>query len=269
MDTLTRFIKYSESLTESCIRNPKIIGLVLVGSTAETERVDEWSDHDFFVITNTGDQEALRQDLSWLPHAASIAFWFRETAHGLKVVYLTGEVLEFAVFDCNELSDCVVNHHRLAYGSDEVRVALTAATNRLPEIVIGDDLTDFRHFLSVLVIQVGRARRGEILTAGQGIRSTAATALLKVFTRRLPADPRLDKLDVSRRFELAHPEIGGLIAVALEQNSEAAAKSLLEISEKYLESLWGEYPKVEVEVVKGLLSWASQGKFGSSIMRNG
>lgn len=254
-DTLTRFIKYSESLTNSCIQNPQVIGLVLVGSTAETERVDEWSDHDFFVITEKGEQEPLRRDLSWLPDAESIAFWFRETEHGLKVVYKSGEVLEFAIFDCDELGGCMVNHHRLAYGNEAVKQALTLAKHRLPEEVVGDDLADFRHFLSVLVIQVGRARRGELLTAGQGIRGTAATALLKVLTRRLPSDERLDKLDVSRRFEFAHPEIGKRIADCLEQNPELAARELLMISQTYLKPLWSEYPQVEVDVVKDVLSW--------------
>ncbi len=255
--TLTRFKMYSESLTRSCVQHPKIIGLVLVGSTAETERVDEWSDHDFFVITETGDQELLRRDLSWLPNSESIAFWFRETEHGLKVVYNTGDVLEFAIFDCDELSGCMVNHHRLAYGNKAVEEALSTASNRLPDVVIGDDLADFRHFLSVLVIQVGRARRGELLTAGQGIRGTAATALLKVLTRRLPYDQRLDRLDVSRRFEFAHPEIGKLIADALAQEPEAAGMDLLKISEKYLPQLWSEYPNAEVQIVKDILSWTT------------
>lgn len=255
--TLARFKKYSESLTNSCIQHPKIIGLVLVGSTAETERVDEWSDHDFFVITETGDQEPLRKDLSWLPDSDSIAFWFRETEHGLKVVYKSGEILEFAIFDCDELQGCTVNHHRLAYGNDDVKDALSVATNRLPEVVVGDDLADFRHFLSVLVIQVGRARRGELLTAGQGIRGTATTALLKVFTRQLPHDARLDKLDVTRRFEFAHPKIGKIVAKALAQEPEPAAKELLEISEQYLAPLWGDYPHAEVHVVKDVLSWTS------------
>lgn len=255
--TLARFIKYSESLTNSCIQHPKIIGLVLVGSTAETERVDEWSDHDFFVITEGGDQESLRRDLSWLPDSESIAFWFRETEHGLKVVYNSGEVLEFAIFDCDELRGCMVNHHRLAYGNEDVKEALTTAKNRLPEVVIGDDLADFRHFLSVLVIQVGRARRGELLTAGQGIRGTAATALLKVLTRQLPHDQRLDKLDVSRRFEFAHPQIGNLIASALAQEPEAAGMDLLKISDEHLAPLWSQYPIAEVQVVRDVLSWTS------------
>lgn len=255
--TLARFEKYSESLTQSCIQNPKIIGLVLVGSTAETKRVDEWSDHDFFVITEEGDQEALRQNLSWLPDPDSLAFSFRETEHGLKVVYKTGDVLEFAIFSCDELRVCMVNHHRLTYGDERVVGALTEAANRLPPVVVGNDLADFRHFLSVLVIQVGRARRGEEITAGQGIHGTATTALLKVLTRRLPTDTRLDKLDVSRRFEFVHPEIGKAIAKAVAQEPEAAARDLLKISEKYLAPIWPDFPKKEVDTVKDVLSWTS------------
>lgn len=253
--TLARFEKYSESLTASCIDHPQIIGLVLLGSTAETERVDEWSDHDFFVITATGEQELLRNDLSWLPNPESIAFWFRETEHGLKVVYDSGNVLEFAIFDCEELRGCMVNHHRLAYGNDDVTQALSIAANRLPEVVVGDDLADFRHFLSVLVIQVGRARRGESLTAGQGIRGTATSALLKVLTRRLPADSRLDRLDVSRRFEFTHPELGKLMSEAMKQEPEEVAKNLLRLAENHLAPLWPDYPVREVNIVKDVLSW--------------
>ena len=256
ISTLARFEKYSESLMQSCIQHPKIIGLVLVGSTAETQRVDEWSDHDFFVITEEGDQEALRQKLTWLPDPDSIAFSFRETEHGLKVVYKSGEVLEFAVFSCDELRVCMVNHHRLAYGNEKVEQALAEATNRLPPVVVGDDLADFRHFLSVLVIQVGRSRRGERITAVQGIHGGATTALLKVLTRRLPADPRLDKLDVSRRFEFVHPEIGMAIANALTQEPESAARDLLKISEMYLAPLWSDFPHNEVKTVKDILTWS-------------
>jgi hypothetical protein len=226
-DTLASFKRYSGSLIENCKSRPQIIGLVLVGSTAETKRVDEWSDHNFFVITETDEQEPLRKDLSWLPYSEEIAFSFRETEHGLKVVYTSGHVLEFAVFDCDELRGCTVNHHYLAFGDQDVEQALSMATNRLPDVVVGDDLADFRHFLSVLVIQVGRARRGELITAGQGINGTAVTALLKVLTRALPYDQQLDKLDASRRFEFAHPEIGGAIAEALEQRPEQAAMDLL------------------------------------------
>lgn len=176
---------------------------MLVGSTAETERVDEWSDHDFFVITESGEQKPLRGDLSWLPNSESIAFWFRETEHGLKVVNESGEVLEFAIFDCHELRGCVVNHHRLAYGGQEVEQALSVAGARLPH------------------------------------------------------DRQLDRLDVSRCFEFAHPEIGRAMADALAQQPAPAARDLLKISDRYLSQLWSDCPMSEVQTVKDVFSWTS------------
>lgn len=256
-DTLTRFLDYSNALTNACKSHPKIVGLVLVGSAAETERVDAWSDHDFFVITPSGEQESLRTDLSWLPNSHSIAFSFRETEHGLKVVYDSGAVLEFAIFDCAELQTCEINHNYLAYGDEEVAQALEGATNRKVNESDADNLKDFRLFLSVLIIGVGRARRGEILTAGENIRSTATHALLKVLTQQLGKNPRLDRFDARRRFESVHPEIGSHIGTALIMQPENAAKTLLNIAESFLAPIWDEYPRRDVEVVRRALSWNS------------
>jgi hypothetical protein len=255
LDARTSFTKYTEDLTEKCRNTPSVIGLVLVGSVADTARVDQWSDHDFFVITETGAQESLRQDLSWLPNFENIAFSFRETAHGLKVVYRTGGVLEFAIFDTEELRICAVNHNRLAFGTPEVAEALKTASDRTAIIPIGDSLRDFRLFLSLLVIGVGRARRGELLTAGEGIRSYALGALLKVFSREFPEDPRLDKLDAFRRFEFVHPELGAKIAQTLQLPPESVAKGLLSVAEENLPLIWMNFPKEEVLAVKSILGW--------------
>lgn len=255
LDARTKFARYTHDLSKACRNTPSVIGLVLVGSVADSDRADEWSDHDFFVITESGAQEKLRQNLDWLPSSSEIAFSFRETAHGLKVVYTSGAVLEFAIFDAEELRSCAVNHNRLAFGTEEVQSALTTAAARTEKIEPGDSLIDFRHFLSLLLIGVGRARRGEILTAGQGIRSSAMGALMKVFAREFPADPRLDLLDPFRRFEFVRPELGRHLALALEQSPELAAKQLLAIAEDILPTLWGAYPERDVFVIKRVLGW--------------
>ena len=252
---LSRFFEYTQSLVTACTDHISIVGLVLVGSTAETERVDEWSDHDFFVITKSGEQESLRNDLSWLPNAQSIAFSFRETEHGLKVVYESGAVLEFAVFDCTELRACSINHNRLVYGGSDVAEALNVARRRLPSVGSSDDLRDFRLFLSLILIGVGRARRGEILAAGQHIRTHAGSALMKLLTHHLPSNNQLDKLDVWRRFEFVHPEVGNKLANALAQQPEAAAMALLKIAENALAAIWSGYPHEDVRVVKRTLAW--------------
>lgn len=229
---------------------------MLAGSTAETERVDEWSDHDFLVITKSGEQESLRTDLSWLPNAQAIAFSFRETEHGLKVVYESGAVLEFAIFDCAELRACAINHHRLAYGSEDVREALSVAvTNGPSSSQSSDDLRDFRLFLSLILIGVGRARRGETLAAGQHIRTHASTALMRLLTRFLSSDDRLDRLDIWRRFEFVYPELGIELANALAQQPEPAAIDLLRIAENVLAPVWTDYPYENVRVIKRALAW--------------
>lgn len=252
-----KFDAFTKSLTEACRATPTVIGLVLVGSAADSARADRWSDHDFFVITEIAAQERLRQDLSWLPSHEEIAFSFRETAHGLKVVYTSGAVLEFAIFDIEELRSCAVNHNTLAFGSPEVELALKTASLRTAIETPGDSLVDFRHFLSLILIGVGRARRGEILTAGQGIRSYALSALMKVFTREFTQDLRLDRLDPLRRFEFVHPALGKDIGAALAQAPELAAQALLAAAEEYLSTTWVRYPSEDVRVIKDALGWSS------------
>ena len=112
---------------------------------------DEWSDHDFFVITPPGGQEELRNDLSWLPCRRSHRALGTETDHGLIVIYDDGHLLEFAVFDLEEIALAGVNRYRvlLDRGGVEERVEHVAVTPRPQR----DDLFLFGKTL------IGRARR--------------------------------------------------------------------------------------------------------------
>ena len=61
------FDNYTERLRRSLESVREVLGLVVLGSTAESALRDEWSDHDFWIITEVGKQDALLEDLSWLP----------------------------------------------------------------------------------------------------------------------------------------------------------------------------------------------------------
>src|SRR3954452_5946106 len=79
---------FTNELAERVRRESFAIGLVAVGSMADRDySADEWSDHDFFVITHRVRQEALRTDIAWLPSRARIVLEFKETEHGVTVVY--------------------------------------------------------------------------------------------------------------------------------------------------------------------------------------
>ncbi len=90
---LAEYNQFTQELRLKLAGDDRITALIALGSMAQQDyQPDEWSDHDFFVVTIHGVQEDMRQDLSWLPHADEIVFHFRETEHGLKVLYLTRRI---------------------------------------------------------------------------------------------------------------------------------------------------------------------------------
>ena len=146
---------FTGELTERLRADERAIGLVAVGSMADRDYApDEWSDHDFFVITPPGGQEELRNDLSWLPRDDRIALSLRETDHGLIVIYDDGHLLEFAVFDLEEIALAGVNRYRvlLDRGGVEERVEQVAASPRPQR----DDAFLFGKTVTAALVATGR-----------------------------------------------------------------------------------------------------------------
>lgn len=241
------YMTFIEQLTANLEARDDVLGLVLVGSTAARERQDEWSDHDFFVITVDASAEPTRQNLVWLPDHASIALAVRETAHGLKVVYESGHVLEFAVFTLGELAQAGANAYEVPFDRGGIAPIMESLAKR-PRAARDDD-ANLALFIALLLIGVGRARRGELLVAGQSIRSYAVERLLTVLAHRSP-DPRLDDLDPFRRVEVVFPDLG--LDLALAQAPEDAARSLLRIAERELGPITG------ADVLRRRLGWARE-----------
>lgn len=229
------FLIFNENLGKSAEENGEVLGLVLVGSTAETFRADEWSDHDFFLIVKTGKGEKFRNDLSWLPKSESIAFFMRETDHGLKVVYRDAHVIEFAVFEDNELELASVNSWAVPIDKANItqRVqAIQARTN--PRTFNLQD--EWALFLATILIAIGRARRGELLIAGQGIRTRAFTHALGILRATQPplnnnSDVE-DNLDRFRRVEIQYPDEAKILNEISELPVEESAKALLDFVTK-------------------------------------
>jgi hypothetical protein len=232
VSVLQKFLAYRESLRDNLLQLPQVTGLIFVGSAADTSRVDKWSDHDFFVVTTPGSAEAMRQDLSWLPHFEHIVLSPRETAHGLKVVFTDGHVLEFAIFEDSELELAGANDFEVFIDKANIQARMEAIAKRSAPADF-DEVQEFELFICQLLIGVGRARRGEVLIAGQQMRSYALTNLLglirhwvkpKTGTQHLE-----DNLNRFRRFEKQYPALAGRIELLLEQDPESCAKGMLEL----------------------------------------
>jgi hypothetical protein len=235
--------------------DPRVLGLVALGSMAARDvRPDRWSDHDFFVVAKPGTQESLRTDLGWLPRGAEAALSFRETAHGLKVVYADGHLLEFAVFDPDELRLARVNRYRVLLDREQVERRLAevaAATDREQASAAPDDGWLLGQFLTSLLVGVGRFRRGERLSGRQLVLDHAVRHLLVLVQKHLPPaeGSAPDNLDPRRRFERAYPELGRELDELLAQGVPDAARGLIELASRELAGRARPWPARAAEAV--------------------
>lgn len=251
---LEKFLSYQVQLTDLVTKRPEVIGLIFVGSAAATERVDQYSDQDFFLVVTEGTGESFRQDLSWLPNHETIALHPRETAHGLKVVYQNGDVLEFAVFEDSELELSSVNDYKVVLDRQDIaqRMAKIAARS-VP--VPSNRAQDYELFLSLILIGVGRAKRGELLAAQQHIKSYALSFALKLLRAKLSSNPQEDSLNGFRRFELDYPELGVELIEIMLLPTEEAAKRLSAVVLRELNA--GDAEHAQYRVVAKRLGWES------------
>lgn len=238
------YYAFIDQLTASLQADNRVLGLVLLGSTAnQSHPPDQWSDHDFFVITASGNQEEFRTRFDWLPDHDDIVLTVRETQHGMKILYSSGHLLEYAVFDLEEISVAKANDYAIAFDRGGLGAVMQA-------IATTPDTTSYSHnslrrdmdmFLCLLVVGSGRVARGEAISGQVFIRGYALRHLLAALAHILPSqnERQLDNLDPFRRFEQVFPQIGSEINSALALPPIDAALSLLDVYERNLHDVEG------------------------------
>jgi hypothetical protein len=246
--------RFTRDLQNRLEADPRVLGLVALGSMARLDYLpDRWSDHDFFVVVAPGAQDSFRTDLGWLPRNDEIAFSFRDTAHGVKVVFRDGHLIEFAVFDPDELELARVNRYRVLLDREKIndRVAGVAeATARLAAAPSDEWLIG--QFLTNLLVGAGRHRRGERLSGRQLVTKSALPHLVALLAKHTgsPETAKLDSLDPPRRFEAVFPALGRRVDAALGMETPAAALALLDLA---VEALPGRIPETAVAAIRPLL----------------
>lgn len=246
---------FTERLREALAADERVLGLVALGSMARQDtQPDRWSDHDFFVVVRSGDQETFRQDLSWLPDARDLVLSYRETAHGLKALYRDGHLLEFAVFDPGELHLAKVNRYRVLLDRGGIAGAMSEVREESARWAATSGLGDFERFgqfLANLLVGAGRHARGEHLSGRQFL-GYALQNLVVLLAKHVPkeTDHPLDDLDPLRRFERVWPALGRELGAALVAPVPAGGLGLLEIARRELGGRLAGYPAEAVGVVE-------------------
>lgn len=90
-----------------------LFGLGSVG--IELERLDDYSDLDFFVIVKPEYKSRFIEQLDWLESVHPLAFSFRNTKDGHKILFEDGIYAEFAVFEEIEMEHISYTEGRIVW----------------------------------------------------------------------------------------------------------------------------------------------------------
>jgi predicted nucleotidyltransferase len=188
-------------------KRPDVQALIGLGSTGrDLERLDEYSDLDFFVIVEPGSKPAYLRNLDWLSEVHPVAFSFQNTVDGFKLLFADGIFCELAVFEPQELPEIPYEPGRIIWKRPEVpeslsqpRKAANASGEPDLEWLLGEALTN-------LYIGLSRFRRGEKLSAARFIQGYAVDRVLQLISLiEPPAQAKADPFTTERRFEQRYP----------------------------------------------------------------
>jgi len=231
---LKRLGEIGRSLKES----GRALALLGLGSAGlETGRLDEFSDLDFFVVAGDGAKRSFLESLEWLAAAAPIAWAYRNTADGYKVLFVDGVFCEFAVFEARELSGIPFAQGRVVWraeGFDEAvcvprRPAETPPTS--PDWLLGEAL-------SCLYVGLCRLARGEKLAAMRAIQVQALSHALELAaTVERPSPVVADPFAVDRRFEQRFPGLTAELGSFMQgyERSRESALAILAFLERHFQ----------------------------------
>lgn len=226
-----------EQIGVSLEQSQKAVALIGLGSVgSELERLDEFSDLDFFVIVKDGQKQGFFEDLSWLTNIAPVTYVFQNTRDGFKLLFDDDVFCEFAIFELQQLSSIPFAHGRIVWKADDLKDEITtqSATPPLPavdlEFVLGECLTN-------LYIGVKRFARGEKLIAARFVQQYAVDRILELNQRIETAQNDLaDPFSRERRVEQRYPilnQVLGLFVQGYERTPESALAILVWLETKF------------------------------------
>jgi hypothetical protein len=183
-----------------------LIGLGSVG--CEQDRLDAWSDLDFFVIVEPGCKHRFLEDLGWLAAAAPLAWHFRNTVDGHKALMHDGVFCEFAVFEPAELDAIPFAPGRVVWKRADVADGMATPRRPLPPREPPDETWIVGEALSNLLVGLQRFRRGERLSAMRLVQVFAVDRLIELDALRHPeSNAGSDPFARERRLEARAPAL--------------------------------------------------------------
>ncbi len=239
MPTVDHLLHRLDAIAHSLQTSGHGLALLALGSVGlERDRLDEYSDLDFFAIVHDGHKHAFIEDLDWLARVHPVAYAFQNTVDGHKLLFADGVFCEFAVFEPHELSHIPFAEGHIVWQADGFDAALlqpqpqSAPQTHTIEWHVGEALTN-------LYVGLSRLRRGEVLSAQRFIQHYAVDRIVALAPLIEQADSRIhaDLFAGERRFEQRYPSIAEHLPDFVQgyDRSIESARAILAFLEQHFE----------------------------------
>ncbi len=220
-----------------------LLGLGSVGT--ETDRLDEYSDLDFFVIVKSGFKPRYLRHLDWLAAVHPLVYSFLNTDDGYKALFADGIFCEFAIFEPQELARIPFTNGRFIWKDDTFDESFCVSLPRQQpahtrEWSLGEALTN-------LYVGMGRVHRGEILSGTRFIQTYAINHVLELTAyietaRQASEDPFASE----RRYERRYPQTAQYLPAFIQGYSHNAESALAIL--QFLEQHFEVHPTVSAAI---------------------
>ena len=119
MERRDQLLDRLNAIAHSLEAGGKALALLGMGSVGrELDRIDAYSDLDFFVIVPPTYQPEFLESLDWLAAVHPIAYAFQNTVDGYKALFADGIFCEFAVLTPEQLPSIPFAPGRVVWKTD-------------------------------------------------------------------------------------------------------------------------------------------------------
>ncbi|MFA6456766.1 MAG: hypothetical protein WCW40_08090 [Bacteroidota bacterium] len=238
MTSSSLLLQRLDSIAASVRSSGKCRALLALGSVgSELGRLDEYSDLDFFIIAKNGLKQLFINDLFWLRSVSPVAWHFKNTKDGHKVLFEDGIYCEFAVFEEDEMRSAAFSKGRIVWKEDDFDETL-CIPQRPSSPFVPDDL-EWAIGEAVTCIYVGLCRyaRGEKLSGTRFVQNYAVDMIIASSSRFAKEEPDFkDQYQHERRYEKRFPSLGQYLPSIIQgyDRTPESALALLQLVEAFV-----------------------------------
>lgn len=225
--------------------------LLGVGSTGlEIERMDDYSDLDFFVFVQNGYKQRFISLLDWLEEVYPLAYEFQNSEVGSKILFEDGIYCEYAIFEERDIPSISYKGGRVVWKHPRCDLALSANGNvHVPNIRRESIDHPLNEALTNLYVGLKRYARGEKLSAVRFIQSYSIDSILSMLHLvEQETDYYPDPYGNERRLEKRFPRFAKVLPDMITGYNRVPESALAILA--YLEQIAPVHSRLSMEIRK-------------------